>query len=132
MALESLSLAVIEAVASHAMASGYFGKVKRALDKMMQAVAERGDDLVEAGHQSHFRAQTPFYRLQVRAAPRRDYWVVSDFPVIYGHWLEGTGSRHRTTRFKGYWVFRTTTGILNRSWPRLVQPHVADLVQELN
>jgi hypothetical protein len=28
--------------------------------------------------------------------------------VIYGPWLEGVGSRNRTTRFKGYFTFRRT------------------------
>lgn len=32
--------------------------------------------------------------------------TVHDNGVIYGPWLEGTGSRNRTTRFKGYSTWR--------------------------
>jgi hypothetical protein len=39
--------------------------------------------------------------------------VVQDGGVIYGPWLEGVGSRNRTTRFKGYFTFRRTTAQLN-------------------
>lgn len=34
---------------------------------------------------------------------------VTDNRAIYGPWLEGTGSRNRTTRFKGYKTFRQVT-----------------------
>jgi hypothetical protein len=33
---------------------------------------------------------------------------VTDGGVVYGPWLEGVGSRNRTTRFKGYFTFRQT------------------------
>lgn len=31
---------------------------------------------------------------------------VTDGDIIYGPWLEGVGSRNKTTRFKGYRTFR--------------------------
>lgn len=34
--------------------------------------------------------------------------VVSDGGMVYGPWLEGTSSRNKTTRFKGYQTFRKT------------------------
>lgn len=39
-----------------------------------------------------------------RALAERD--VVQDTNAVYGPWLEGVGSRNRTSRFKGYHVFR--------------------------
>lgn len=33
--------------------------------------------------------------------------------ATYGPWLEGTGSRNQTTRFKGYHGFRQATQVLN-------------------
>ena len=35
-----------------------------------------------------------------------DDLAVTDNGVIYGPWLEGTSSRNRSTRFKGYAAFR--------------------------
>lgn len=48
----------------------------------------------------------PFYQNQVEAIPEQPGWKIWDQDVIYGPWLEGTGSRNRTTRFKGYFTFR--------------------------
>ena len=72
-------------------------------------VAEVGAMLVRANLNTVLRHQTPHYRLQVEA--RRDPlgWKVSDGGVIYSAWLEGVGSRNKTTRFKGYFTFRRTT-----------------------
>lgn len=40
--------------------------------------------------------------------------AVHDRGVIYGHWLEGTGSRNSpVTSFRGYGAFGKTTGALN-------------------
>lgn len=35
--------------------------------------------------------------------------VVTDGDIIYGDWIEGTGERNKTTRFKGYATFRKVT-----------------------
>ena len=40
--------------------------------------------------------------------------VVTDGGVIYGPWLEGTGSRNARSRFKGYAAFRKATQRLAR------------------
>jgi hypothetical protein len=44
--------------------------------------------------------------------------VVTDNRAVYGPWLEGTSSRNRTTRFKGYRTFRLTTQQLDRDAQR--------------
>lgn len=53
------------------------------------------------------RDPTPYYETQVtrdRIMPLT--YLIHDRGVIYGPWLEGIGSRNRTTRFKGYASFR--------------------------
>lgn len=40
--------------------------------------------------------------------------VISDGGSVYGPWLEGVGSRNKTTRFKGYHIMRNVTQMLNR------------------
>lgn len=52
---------------------------------------------------------TPYYETQVIAERSADTVVVHDRGIIYGPWLEGVGSRNRTTRFKGYHAFREGT-----------------------
>ena len=53
-----------------------------------------------------FKTQTPFYRLKNVAAKEAPGWKIWDQEVIYGYWLEGIGSRNKTTRFKGYKTYR--------------------------
>lgn len=46
--------------------------------------------------------------------------MIGDGGVIYGPWLEGTGSRNQSTRFKGYAAFRRTTQWLNTKADRVL------------
>lgn len=57
---------------------------------------------------SRLRQQTPYYTTQIekrRIAWNR--WKIHDNGVVYGHWLEGTGSKNApVTIFPGYWSLR--------------------------
>lgn len=74
-----------------------------------RVVAVLGASSVRSNLNAVLRVQTPYYRLRVQAEADHPGWKITDQGVIYGHWLEGTGSRNRTTRFKGYATFRRTT-----------------------
>ena len=82
----------------------------------------------------YFRHPTPYYWTRVIDKPRADYHVVTDQGVIYGPWLEGVGSRNRSTRFKGYFHFRQTTQSMNdrKSVAFIVDPVISDIVKVLN
>lgn len=75
---------------------------------------------------------TPFYetQLMVERQTAEVVWV-HDRGVIYGPWLEGTGSRNRTTKFKGYRAVRQTTQELQRKAVTIVQPYVEQLIRRL-
>lgn len=74
-----------------------------------------------------------YWLSQIRARPRADYHVVTDGGIIYGHWLEGTGSRNRTTRFKGYFMWRLAFQSMNRSGAmQIAEPIIARVVRFLN
>lgn len=78
------------------------------------------------------REPTPFYETQLmveRMSP--DRVKVHDQGVVYGPWLEGVGSRNKTTKFKGYKAFRTTRQQLGRKIPALVQPFLNQLIRRL-
>lgn len=78
------------------------------------------------------RNPTPFYETQLmseRMAP--DRVMVHDQDVVYGPWLEGVGSRNKTTKFKGYKAFRLTRQQLGRKIPRLVHPFLEQLIRRL-
>lgn len=80
-----------------------------AAQEIEKSVATIGASMVRTNLNAVLRKQTPYYRLQVEAQPDPPGWRVDDGGVIYSAWLEGVGSRNRTTRFKGYFTFRRTT-----------------------
>ena len=90
-------------------------------------IAEEGAQMVRTNLTSVLRHPTGYYRSHVRAEGS----VVQDGGVIYGPWLEGTGSRNRTTRFKGYWTFRRTTQQLQAASGRIAERELAPYVRRL-
>ena len=61
-----------------------------------------------------------------------DVVVLHDQGMVYGPWLEGTGSRNRTTKFKGYKQARLAAQGLGRKVPTVVAPYLELLVRRLN
>lgn len=86
------------------------GRVGKALDAAADDIEQRtayfGAALIRSRMDMTFRRQTPYYRLQNQARRDGAHWKISDNGVIYGPWLEGIGSRNKTTRFKGYSNYR--------------------------
>lgn len=83
---------------------------EQAAKEIERAVATVGADMVRLRLNTVLRTQTPHYRLKIAAREIRPGWKVTDQGVIYGHWLEGTGSRnYPVTRFRGYATFRKIT-----------------------
>lgn len=58
----------------------------------------------------------PTLRLEegVTVRPVGADFIVDDGGVIYGPWIEGVGSRNRTTRFKGYATYRRVAQSVQR------------------
>lgn len=85
------------------------GRLERAVQQGLQdaqeQVAEKGRDEVRSRLRQVLRHPTGYYSGHVQVVSGTDPRV-TDGNVVYGPWLEGTGSRNRTTRFKGYRTFR--------------------------
>lgn len=96
------------------------------------ALAEEGVNRVRARLKTVLRNPTGFYESNIMVERREVYRGVTDNGVIYGPWLEGTGSRNKTTRFKGYRTFRTVKQDLDRDKARLSQPHVDAFVRSVS
>ena len=85
-------------------------EVADAENDALKAVATIGASMVRSRMAAVFRKETPFYRFANVAAKDPPGWKVWDQDkTVYGHWLEGVGSRNRTTRFKGYFTYRRIT-----------------------
>jgi hypothetical protein len=85
-------------------------EVADAENDAMKAVATIGASMVRSRMAAVFRVETPFYRFANVAAKDPPGWKIWDQDkTAYGFWLEGIGSRNKTTRFKGYFTYRRIT-----------------------
>lgn len=108
--------------------------IEKGCDEIERKVATAAHARLEILMRAFFRNPRPWYWTQVRHQPRADYWVVTDGGIVYGPWLEGTGSRNKETRFKGYRHWRTTTQSMNHeaTLRYITDPVVTDMCRGLN
>jgi hypothetical protein len=97
-----------------------------------EAIAQEGVNRVRARLGEVLQNPTGYYESRIAVERRQIYRGVWDQNVIYGPWLEGTGSRNRTTRFKGYRTFRTVKQALDQDSRTISQPLVEQYVREMN
>lgn len=98
-------------------------EVNTALDEAVWEVAKVGRGDLGVQFIKVFREPTGYYESHVEAVHvRPGHAIVHDNGVIYGHWLEGDGSRnYPVTRFAGYWSFRLVTLELARKAHRIAE-----------
>jgi hypothetical protein len=104
---------------------------EQACADLARDLAETGDRLVHANLTGSLRHPTGFYQSHVQATGGGRDWQINDSGVIYGPWLEGVGSRNRTTRFKGYASFRRAGQELQHRAPSLADAAAAELVRKI-
>jgi hypothetical protein len=97
-----------------------------------RSVAHAGLVEVQTNLNASIRYPTPYYETQINLHPIANGYQVDDRGVIYGHWLEGDGSRNRTTRFKGYFSFRRAKSYLDAHLERILERDVRRLIGRLN
>jgi hypothetical protein len=116
------------------------GRAGRMVDHMctevQQDIAELALDTWQLNAERTFKEPTGRYQEHMQVAKRDNADVVTDgWPgsgLQYGPWLEGLGSRNRTTRFKGYWNLKRAFETTQRYWRRVAQPRVDKWVAEIN
>lgn len=88
---------------------------------------------VQANLDMRIKNPTPYYETQITITDL-SYTdrSVNDRGVIYGSWLEGTGSRNQTTRFKGYWSFRDATRETEQAVPRIIESAARRFTAKMN
>lgn len=107
-------------------------QARRMIISINDAIAQEGVNRIKARLNVVLKNPTGFYESNIQVERREVYRGVSDGGVIYGPWLEGTGSRNKTTRFKGYKTFRTVKQELDRDAEMLAQPYVDDFVRGMS
>lgn len=100
-------------------------------DAMRDLEVMVADDVSAAWHENlnaSLRTQTPYYVPNITRTRRAAAEVVTDRGVVYGPWLEGVGSRNRTTPFKGYFAarraVRTVEAMVPERVARVVRAHL--------
>jgi hypothetical protein len=103
------------------------GRAQRALrdytDQIDYRVATEAENLVLAHLGRSIKVRTPYYetRVGVERSSRGGY-EVTDHGVIYGHWLEGDGSRnYPVTRFRGYRAFSRARALIQQRAPGIAR-----------
>lgn len=72
-----------------------------------EEIASEGKQDVDTRLPQVLRNPTGYYQAHItNDRVTATSWRIHDDMVIYGPWLEGVGSRNKTTRFKGYFTFR--------------------------
>jgi hypothetical protein len=92
------------------------------LGEAKQEVADEGVNVVHQRLDMVLQNPTGHYESQITTEQHMNDIHVTDQQMVYGPWLEGTGSRNKTTRFKGYATFRKTTQDLQRRLKEIVNP----------
>lgn len=106
--------------------------IRSTADEWTRTLAVTGAADIRATQNATFRTQTPHARLQTEARREAPGWMIWDQRLIYGPWLEGTGSRNRTSRFKGYGIWRAAVGKINSRAVAIGQPIVARWCGRMN
>lgn len=101
-------------------------------DEALRRVGAQGLADVHGLLNASIRNATPYYETQLLTERVGDAQLVHDRGVIYGPWLEGVGSRNKTTRFKGYFSFRLAAQALRPKVPGLVEPLRIRAIERMN
>lgn len=94
------------------------GAIHRHVDEyeadVARELAEETEDTWLYTLNSRLRHQTPFYTTRIdKRQIGHNRWKVHDNGVVYGHWLEGTGSRNSpVTVFPGYHSLEHTEAVM--------------------
>lgn len=105
----------------------------RFLDQAKAAIAQAGENLVSARLAHVLKNPTGYYESRIRTDRSMDDYVVHDSRVVYGPWLEGTGSMNfPVTRFPGYRTFRIVRQQLEAHIDRIINKEVRLYLRSLN
>lgn len=87
-------------------------------DEVSYKVATFAEDQILQRLPQVLQNPTGYYQSKITVERAGTGYRVTDQGVVYGPWLEGTGSRNApVTRFAGYSTFRRTKALVDRKAP---------------
>jgi hypothetical protein len=106
--------------------------IGKLLRDIKEEVADYGVFLVLMRLGQVLREPTGYYESRIRKERMQDDFFITDSGVVYGPWLEGTGSRNLISRFKGYRTFQITKRELDQKKVEIARPVVDRFIREMN
>lgn len=105
--------------------------IREWLNEAKQDVADEGVRMLQAVVMDKTGRATGQYQSEVHTHVVSQYndVVISDY-VIYGPWLEGISERNRTTRFKGYHLWRRTRNELRKRATQIAEDKLREKYAE--
>ena len=91
------------------------------LDESKRKIADYAVRQLQAVHMDKTGRATGHYQSEIRTSLLAYNDVLIHDPVVYGPWLEGTSERNRSTRFKGYHLWRRARDETRREADNLAQ-----------
>lgn len=104
---------------------------------MEEQVAEYGVDMIRNRYRAVFRYRYPSKHKgkasgAVRNRMSNGHQQLVAGNIVYGAWLEGTGSRNASTRFKGYQTFRLVSQQLQQRAVGMAEVILGPYLRKLN
>ena len=103
---------------------------------LAEEVAEHAELLWIGGMKRSFKQPTPIYWNTTHVEVNGSVAVVNDGGrsrgLVYGPWLEGVGSRNKTTRFKGYFNLRKAATQARKDIQRLARVLLPGYYRKMN
>lgn len=106
-------------------------KIDRACDTIAHDLASQASSYVHQFCNESFRNPTPYYETQIQTQKVAEGYRVDDRGIVYGPWLEGVGSRNKTTRFKGYAMWRRGFQQIEREASQRAEESIRSTVDSL-
>lgn len=105
-------------------------------EDLAREVAEHAETLWKRGMIQSFKQPTPIYWHTTQVITSGNTAVTNDGGrtrgLVYGPWLEGVGSRNKTTRFKGYFNLRKAASQTRTAIRRIATPLLRGYYSRMN
>jgi len=112
------------------------GRAEAALKKYVKdvekKVADKAEEKIQQRLPQVIRHYTGRYSSSIHQTSDDGGTAVTDMPIVYGPWLEGVGSKNRTTRFKGYHTFRIVGQEVDAEAEQIANEDLKKYLEEMN
>lgn len=105
--------------------------VKVWLDGVQRDLAQMGVNKLQSFEMDRTGRGTGHYQSELVTSRLANSDILLHDPVVYGPWLEGVSERNRSTRFKGYRLWRKTQQLLNQEATAVAEERLPELIDKL-